>query len=201
MLSNEPWIRKVAARKAEIARRYRTKNDRAKPFSVTALRIAELHRLFRSRYGFVLPNSPDGREAARIVAHHLGHCSLPKRRIAHWLELNTPWMPESDIRTMVETITAKPLRWRALTLANRLRITPDERKQLGISTIRAMGATKAEMNHGRREKGRARDQQRRRAKGAKPRAQYEGESISRTKKWNELGISRATWYRHGKPNP
>lgn len=34
---------------------------------------------------------------------------------------------------------------------------------------------------------------------AMPRAEYEANSYSRTKPWEELGISRATWYRHGKP--
>lgn len=32
-----------------------------------------------------------------------------------------------------------------------------------------------------------------------PRAQYLAESISRFKPWEALGMSRATWYRKGKP--
>jgi hypothetical protein len=34
---------------------------------------------------------------------------------------------------------------------------------------------------------------------AQPRAEYEAQSISRTKPWEALGMSRATWYRKGKP--
>jgi transcription initiation factor TFIIIB Brf1 subunit/transcription initiation factor TFIIB len=34
-----------------------------------------------------------------------------------------------------------------------------------------------------------------------PRAEYEANSISRAKPWEVMGISRATWYRHGKPTP
>lgn len=34
---------------------------------------------------------------------------------------------------------------------------------------------------------------------ALPRAQYLAEAISRAKPWQALGMSRATWYRKGKP--
>jgi len=34
---------------------------------------------------------------------------------------------------------------------------------------------------------------------AQPRADYEAQSLTRAKPWERLGVSRATWYRHGKP--
>jgi hypothetical protein len=73
MFAPDPMYRSKAAKHAEIACRYRnhTKNNGAQPFSVTALRIAELRQLFRFRYGRVLPDNQAGREAARIMAHHL----------------------------------------------------------------------------------------------------------------------------------
>jgi predicted transcriptional regulator len=36
---------------------------------------------------------------------------------------------------------------------------------------------------------------------AQPRAEYEANSISRAKPWEAMGLSRRTWYRHGKPTP
>lgn len=36
---------------------------------------------------------------------------------------------------------------------------------------------------------------------AQPRDQYLAESLSSKKPWEALGISRATWYRRGKPMP
>jgi hypothetical protein len=36
---------------------------------------------------------------------------------------------------------------------------------------------------------------------AVPRAEWEANSIARTKPWEKLGMSRATWYRKGKPEP
>jgi predicted transcriptional regulator len=35
---------------------------------------------------------------------------------------------------------------------------------------------------------------------AQPRAEYEAQSVERAKPWEALGISRATWYRRGKPD-
>ena len=36
---------------------------------------------------------------------------------------------------------------------------------------------------------------------SQPREEYENNSISRAKPWEDMGISRATWYRRGKPSP
>ncbi|TSE22235.1 hypothetical protein Tsedi_02396 [Tepidimonas sediminis] len=36
---------------------------------------------------------------------------------------------------------------------------------------------------------------------AQPREQYLAESLMRNKPWEKLGMSRATWYRRGKPQP
>lgn len=36
---------------------------------------------------------------------------------------------------------------------------------------------------------------------AQPREEYLANSVSRSKPWLALGISRATWYRRGKPKP
>jgi hypothetical protein len=61
--------------------------------------------------------------------------------------------------------------------------------------------TKAERLARRRQHKRQRKEAIRRAAGAKPRAIYEATSISRNKPWEALGMSRASWYRTGKPNP
>jgi hypothetical protein len=34
-----------------------------------------------------------------------------------------------------------------------------------------------------------------------PRTEYEANALTRTKPWEKLGMSRATWYRKGKPEP
>lgn len=51
------------------------------------------------------------------------------------------------------------------------------------------------------ERHRKREEARRRAAGAIDRETYESSSLSRQKPWEALGMSRASWYRAGKPLP
>lgn len=76
------------------------------------------------------------------------------------------------------------------TLIDMFRITPDEEREL--KTI----ISKTERDRRRRDRHEAA----RRAAGAIPRADYEANSLSRQKPWEKLGMSRATWYRQGKPS-
>lgn len=75
------------------------------------------------------------------------------------------------------------------TLINLFGITTDE--QLQLKTI-----ISSEMA---RERDRKRHEIRRRAAGATDRQSYESASLSRRKPWESLGMSRASWYRAGKP--
>ncbi|MDM7555401.1 replication protein [Xanthomonas fragariae] len=75
------------------------------------------------------------------------------------------------------------------TLLNLFQITQDEQRQL--RTI--IGSDMA------LERDRKRHEARRRAAGAMDRATYEGRSAARQRPWEALGMSRASWYRAGKP--
>lgn len=75
------------------------------------------------------------------------------------------------------------------TLINLFGITTDEQRQLKTIIGSAMA----------RERDRKRHEDKRRANGALDRAAYEGNSLSRKRPWESLGMSRATWYRAGKP--
>ena len=77
------------------------------------------------------------------------------------------------------------------TLINLFRITDDEQRKLRTIISSDMAA----------ERHRKRDEARRRAAGAVDRATYEANSASRQKPWEALGMSRASWYRAGKPTP
>jgi hypothetical protein len=169
----------VQARRAEVARRYR-RRKRDRPLSMSALRIAELRRLFAARYGDNLPDDDAGRDEALVMAHHLVHRSGdPCRRIAAWLELQAPWMAPAEVAQLITTVLSKPLRWRADKLAVRLNLTDMERRRLRITTIGATDKTKAE----------------RLVERVRPRVAYEATSVARAKPWLRIGISRATWYR------
>lgn len=75
------------------------------------------------------------------------------------------------------------------TLIDLFRITTDEQRHL--KTIISSGMAL--------ERDRVRHEVRRRAAGAIDRTTYESTSLSRQKPWDALGMSRASWYRAGKP--
>jgi hypothetical protein len=75
------------------------------------------------------------------------------------------------------------------TLIDIFKITADEEQQL--RTIVSKG--ESDRRHREREKAR------RRAEGAQSREEYLAQSISSQKPWETLGMSRAKWYRLGKP--
>jgi hypothetical protein len=181
----------------EIARRYRRN---AMPFVLDVDRFEELIRLAHDRHGDMLPDDEQGRLFAFVMAHHLGEPDS----IRAYLDSAAPWWDEAD--ALIKSVTKKRLRWRADTLASTkwLAVSYGERQRLGLKTIGAHDIPKKLRTALRRRRYRARRraldrawrQQQRRRQGAKPRAQYEAESVSQTKPWLAAGVSRATWYRN-----
>ena len=81
------------------------------------------------------------------------------------------------------------------TLISLFSITDAEQQRLGTLISKDMALER------RQERDRKRDETRRRAAGAIDRATYEANALTRQKPWEALGMSRATWYRAGKPMP
>jgi hypothetical protein len=189
----------MGARRAEIARRYeRAERPRV---SMATLRIAELRRLYRNRYGHVLPDDDAGRDDAEIMAHHLAKRPDAERNIRVWLGLWCPWMADAELANITTRVIARPLRWRADRLAIQLNLNEAERRRLRITTIGAVDLTKEQRKARRRARDRALKEARRRAAGAKLRAEYEANSASRNRPWDALRMSRRSWYRAGRPSP
>lgn len=170
--------------------------------SIQSIRVAELSRLFTRRYGEILPDDDAGRDDAQIMVHHLAALTGdPRPKVMGFIELRCPWMPIAEAKAMLVETIAKPRRWRADKLAWRLRLTHADRATLKITTIGSIDVPKSARYHQREERKAKAKRQRRRAAGARPREQYEAASISRAKPWTALGMSRAAWYRAGKPAP
>lgn len=200
----------IAARKREIAKRYKDHAKRkslgAKPLTLAAVRIAELTRLFDRRYGPVLlPDSDEGVICARIVVHHLARLRDAPRRISDWMHTCAPWLSLASRERLIREAIENPMRWGADKLGWKLKITIVERTELKLRTIGAMGQTADQRKQAAADKRRGRQRiyqsNRRRANGAKPRAEYEAGSISKSKPWEALHMSRTQWYRAGKPSP
>ena len=117
------------AQHREIARRY--KRAKRRKVSLAALRIRDLNRLFRARYGETLPDDDSGRDDARIMAHHLASLSGdPRRHVLEWFKLRAPWLSLADADKLLIEAIAKPRRWRADRLAWRLRLIEVDRAAL-----------------------------------------------------------------------
>jgi hypothetical protein len=175
--------------------RQKGKRKRSTPMQIVALRIADLSTVFRSRYGLVLPDDDAGRDDMRVAVDHLAALAHPARAITRWLETWAPWLTLAEHRQVIADGIANQRHWKADALAWRLRLTREERKMLGITTIGAIDHGKAARTKLRRDKDRLRKENKRRASGAVPRSQYEAASVEKSRPWEAEGFSRATWYR------
>ena len=104
-------------------------------------------------------------------------------------------MPELEAARMVANICSSPRRYKADTLAIKLNLTAAERTALRITTIGAVDLLKEKRSARRRQRDVERKKRGRRARGARPRAEYESNSLTRAKPWMQEGISRRTWER------
>jgi hypothetical protein len=195
----------IDARLLEIDRRYTTRRKRARP-SIVALRIADLRRVRVNLYGrTIIADTPAGRYLCRVVAIHMARGLEPAKRIPSWLSLYAPWFTSAEAYALVEEVTDTdddtdqflvPLP-SADNLGWALKITVEQRKAWGLTTIGALGDTKTLRKKRRKANAKARAARNRLAAGATPRAA----SKTQTEPWVACGMKRATWYRKGQPAP
>jgi len=79
-------------------------------------------------------------------------------------------------------------------LARFLGVTYDQRQALRLTTIGSVNVKKRARKEVRKRRDRIAKEQKRRALGMRP----QSESLSATKPWEKLGMSRAAWYRRNK---
>lgn len=171
------------------------KRRRRSPMQLVTLRLNDLAKLFRGRYGHVLPDDDAGRDDLLVAVNHLACLPHPQKPIDNWLEIWAPWLTVKERKAIVGDALASPQRWKADALAWRLRLTAADRHALGITTIGAIDENKSARTKRRKAQARKRMQAYRKAKGAKSRKTYEDQSLEATMPWLEEGISRRTWYR------
>lgn len=175
--------------------RQKGKRRRRSPMQLVGLRLHDLAKIFRARYGNVLPDDDAGRDDLLVAVHHLASLAHPRGHIASWLNLWAPWLTLAAHKQIIGEAIANPQKWKADALAWRMRLTKEDRRMLGITTIGAIDENKAARTKRRKTLDRQRKENARRAKGVKPRKAYEGQSISKARPWTAEGISRASWYR------
>jgi hypothetical protein len=162
------------------------------------LRLGNLRKLFRYRYGPTLPDDDAGREDLRELLLPISVSANANTKMPNAIEVWAPWMQQQEAIALIDDINRTPRRQRMPTarlLGKRLRVTNAERERLKLWTIAASDLTAQQVLAWRRAKAKARMRRLRHLHGRKPRAKYEATSANRTKPWLAAGISRATWYR------
>jgi hypothetical protein len=163
------------------------------------LRLGDLRKLLRSRYGHTLPDDDAGREDLHelLLPISLGP-EVATLKMANAVEVWAPWMGHEEAAQLIDQIMRTPIRERmpkSRKLGERLRATNHERELWKLWTIAPCDMTDAQMHEHRKAKARDRERQRRRAAGSKPRKVYLATSKARNRPWEVEGMSRAKWYR------
>lgn len=143
MSTDRPASHLVAARHAEIARRYSHSRKARTPAQLAALRVRDLATLYAARYGTILPDDDAGRDDAGIALAHIASLAASRGRMAAWLAHWTPWLTTGEARAMMDHAATKPRYWTADQLAWRLHLTAADRTTLGITTIGAIDLPRA----------------------------------------------------------
>jgi hypothetical protein len=157
--------------------------------TIRRVRLGDLKRLFRDRYGYTLPDN----DAGRGDLEELLYLTVDKNR-AHVIDLWAPWMQTIEAEQLVADFRNRPSAdMSPEALGQRLRVTHQERERLGLWQIRPCDLNKEELAEYRKAKERAR---KRRKRQSVPRPVFLAKhSISREKPWEAENISRRTWYR------
>jgi hypothetical protein len=162
--------------------------------------VGEVRKVLRDFYG-TLPNERESIGTFAILLHCIAGAGGGMKHMTAAKKEFAPWMKDAPFLRLAKEAIENPKRWKADKLAQRLGVTKENRKRLGLRTIGAMGQTAEERMVERKAKKAETARLKRRAAGAVPRDEYEANSLSRKQPWLEFGCSRRTWERKGKPMP
>lgn len=151
----------VRAKKAEIRRRYRRGGKARTAPQMAALRLNDLARLFRARYGITLPDDDAGREDLHTALCHIAPLANSRARMVAYIQIWAPWITMKEAKTFMDQALTEPQAWTADVLAWRLQLTATDRAALGITTIGAVDLSRSARIQLRKEKARERERARR----------------------------------------
>lgn len=160
----------------------RRRQKQRRPRLFCNLRLRELERFYAWRYGPTLPDDAAGRKHLYIAAQHIAQGGALERHLRAWSSFWAPWLGDDECAEMVARVIARPMRWKADTLAWRIGLTDADRTRLKITTIGATDCNKAARARRRKEQDAARHSRARRTIAARP------TSAARTKPWEAAGM-------------
>lgn len=169
--------------------------------TIRRLRYGALVKLFRHRWGYVLPDDDAGRgDLWELVTNVSLAPVAADKKMRCIIETWAPWMPSEEAENLVEHVgrlTNFNLAHTAQQIGQRLRLTNEERQRLKLWPFKPIDATDAELAS----QSRARRNARRKAQRAQTRDQYLSACLTVTKPWEAEGISRRTWERRRVASP
>jgi hypothetical protein len=178
--------------------------SRSKTEIMRCLRLGNLRTLLRARCGHTLPDDDAGREYLWELLLPVSLSREAEHKLHNIIDIWAPWLNVDERFHLIAGIERTPAyvrKVKAELLGKRLRVTSEERERLRLWTITPFDVTDKQLKEQRKAKKRARDRRRRRDAGSKPRTEYEAASLSRTRPWAALGISRRTWERRRDASP
>lgn len=169
-------------------------------FRIEILRMREIEAIIKHRHG---DHIPDGRgtDDEDLCVAYIRAVATPGHldNLASWCRRWAPWADPEIIQSIVDEARGRRRLMRSDGVAGLLVLSMRERTELGIKTIGACDMTAGKRRRvaadRKKERDRARQQERRQASGRKGRQSYEAESLSSLRPWEDEGISRSKWYR------
>jgi hypothetical protein len=180
----------------DLARKRREEKKRSRP-GLGRLMHYDFNKFLCDTYDKHGPAMPEGDNGAEehfgVLLHltaNLGDPSAVWAAQPRWC----PWMSEAAFTAIVDKVYAKPLRWRADTLAHEIGLNDATRTRVGITSIGANDFNKEQ----RIERRNANKLAKRKAKRRAARA-LRLMAPKKAKPWVVAGMSRTSWYAKGKP--
>ena len=166
--------------------------------TVRRLRYGDLLKLFRHRWGAVLPDDDAGRSDLWELLTNVSLApAAADKKLAGIIEVWAPWMPADEAAWMMEHVKLLTIYERTPTarqLGERLRVTNAERELLKLWQFKPIDMTDEQLTELRKKRRTKQERARNRNRGARSRERYLAE-VKAPKPWEVEGISRRTWYR------
>jgi hypothetical protein len=163
------------------------------------LRCGDLLKLYRHRWGTLLPDDDSGRaDLFEILCVTSLALKAPKEKMLCTIEVLAPWLSQSEANDTIDHIQSIPIFERTRTarhLGNNMRLLNAEREALHLWRLLPVDMTDEQLAEQRKLKSRKRGEAKRRQSGVRTRAEYLAELRAKPKPWEGSGLSRAQWYR------
>jgi hypothetical protein len=183
-------------------RKKRPGDDADKWELIRRLRYGALLKLFRHRWGNVLPDDDAGRDDLWILVTNVSLAAAePEKKMRHVIDMWAPWMSIEEREAYIKHVCGLDKYERTPTakeLGERLGLTNAERETLKLWAVLPIDKTEEELAEQARVRERTRRARKRRQKGIRTREAYLAEIARKPKPWAAQGISRSAYYRERK---